>query len=169
EVDDLDAGFEDVGLGVLIDQRRGGAVNRVTLFMRHITTTVHRSTGDVEDAAENALAHRHGDGRAGIGHGHAALEAFGGRHGDGAGHAFAEVLLNLEGEQLGLVTDRELDGERLVDGRDAVHGELHVDDGADDLDDFAGIHYLRNGERGAGYVEVDQAAVNWAAAISRIS
>ncbi len=43
EVDDLDAGFEDVGLRVLIDERRGRAVNRVALVVR--STGPRSSTG----------------------------------------------------------------------------------------------------------------------------
>jgi hypothetical protein len=39
----------------------------------------------------------------------------------------------------------EVDGERLVDGRDLVLGELDVDHGADDLDDFTGIHFIVKG------------------------
>jgi hypothetical protein len=38
-----------------------------------------------------------------------------------------------------LPADAELDGERLVDGRDGFLRELDVDHGADDLDDFAGV------------------------------
>ncbi len=76
-------------------------------------------------------------GGAGVGDRVAAHEAFGGGHGDRAHEAFAEVLLHFERQVLLLAGDGEVDGERLVNGRDGVLGELHVDDGADDLDDFA--------------------------------
>ena len=89
----------------------------------------------------------HGDRAAGVDDRHAALQALGGGHGDRAGEAAAEVLLDLEGEQLDLAGHFELDGERLVDGRDRVLGELDVDHGADDLDDFSGVH-LEDGEIG---------------------
>jgi hypothetical protein len=49
------------------------------------------------------------------------------------------VLLHLEGEHSLLAGDLEVDGQRLVDGRDGVLRELDVNDGADDLDDFAGV------------------------------
>jgi hypothetical protein len=54
--------------------------------------------------------------------------------------AGAEVLLDLEREQFLLAGDDEIDGQRLVNGGDGVLGELDVDDGADDLNDLAGIH-----------------------------
>jgi hypothetical protein len=140
EIDDLDAGLENVGLGLLLDQRRGRAVNRVALGVRDRTLVVDGVARDVEDAAEHALAHRHRNRLARIRDFHAALEALGRGHGDGAGHAGAEVLLDFEREALRPAGGGELDHERLIDGRDGVFGELHVDDGADDLEDLAGVH-----------------------------
>src|SRR5690606_14227074 len=104
-------------------------------------TTVHRRTGDVENAAQHALTHRHGDRSTRVNGGHAALKTLGGRHRDRASDTAAEVLLDLERQQLLFASDLEIDGERLVDGRDGVLGELDVDDGADDLDDLAGVHF----------------------------
>ena len=119
-----------------------GAGRWIGYFLSNLTgpRVVHRRAGDVEDAAEDAGADRHGDRGAGVDDVHAALQALGRGHRDGAGEAAAEVLLDLERQHLLLAGDRELDGERLVDGRDGVLGELDVDDGADDLDDFAGVH-----------------------------
>ncbi len=57
EVDDLDAGFENLRLRVLLGERRSGAVNRILLRVRNRTTLVGRLANDVEDTAENALAH----------------------------------------------------------------------------------------------------------------
>ena len=166
QVDDLDAGLEDVGLGVLVGERRGRTVNRIALGMRDIAAAVHRRAGDVEDAAEDALADRHGDRGAGVVDRVATDEALGGGHGDRAHEAFAEVLLDLEGQRLLLAADGEVDGERLVNGRDGVLGELHVDDGADDLDDFALVAH--DGEAG-GVGCLNQLEEKDAAAISRIS
>ena len=67
-------------------------------------------------------------------HGEAALQAFGGAHGDGAHHAVAELLLHFE-RQFDV-----LELERLVDSRNRLARELHVDDGADDLGNFACGH-----------------------------
>ena len=140
EIDDLDAGLEDRGFGVLIGERGSGTVNGIFLLVRDGAAAIHGRTGDIKNATEDAVADRHGDRGAGIDNFHTALQAFGGRHSDRARETGTEMLLHLEREILGLTTDGERDGERLVDGRDGVLRELHVDHGADDLDDFAGIH-----------------------------
>src|ERR1700690_647558 len=62
------------------------------------------------------------------------------------------MLLDLKRELFTPASDREIDGERLIDGRNGVFGELHVDDGADDLDDFTGVHCNGGGEKGGGRV-----------------
>ena len=115
-------------------------MDRVALGEGDGTLLVHGLAGDVEDAAEDALADGHGNRGAGVERGHAAHEALGRGHGDGADQAAAEMLLHLEGELFGLAGDGEVHRERLIDGRDEVLGELHVDDGADDLDDFTVVH-----------------------------
>ena len=50
------------------------------------------------------------------------------------------MLLDFQGEELLPARGREFDREGLVDRRDGVLRELDVNDGADDLDDFAGVH-----------------------------
>jgi hypothetical protein len=64
----------------------------------------------------------------------AALQAFRGTHGDATDHAVAELLLHFEREL------HVLELERFVDFRDRLAREFHVDDGADDLGDFATGH-----------------------------
>ncbi len=140
EIDDLDAGLEDRGFGVLIGERGGGTVNGIFLLVLHGAAAVYGRARDVKNAAKNAVADGHGNRSAGIDYFHTTLQAFGGGHGDGAREAATEMLLHFEREILGFAADGERDGERLVDGRDGVLRELHVDHGADDLDDFAGIH-----------------------------
>ena len=66
--------------------------------------------------------------------GEAALQAFGGAHGNRAHHAVAELLLHFQGQF------DVLELERLVDLRNRLARELHVDDGADDLGNFACGH-----------------------------
>ena len=102
EVDHLDAGGKDFRVGGLLGERGGRAVDRraqVRVRDRHVF--VHQVAGDVEDAAEHLLADGHRDRLAGVGEGHAALEAVGGGHGDRAHPAVAEVLLDFE-HQLGV-------------------------------------------------------------------
>ena len=77
EIDDLNAGLEDFGLGILLGERGRRTVNWVALFEFDRAFAVDRVAGDVEDAAEHAVAHGHGDGRAGIDDGHTADETFG--------------------------------------------------------------------------------------------
>jgi hypothetical protein len=147
EVDDLDAGAEDLGLGFLLDEGRGGAVDRVgQLRVGHRSALVHGVAGDVEDPAEDLVADRHADRGTGVGEGHAALEAVGGAHGDRAHPAVAEVLLDFEGQGGLLAVERVGDAQGVVDGRQARGGrEIDVDHGADDLDDGSGIAHEGNG------------------------
>src|SRR5690606_7038681 len=98
QVDDLDAGLEELHLHVLLGEGRGRAVDGQRGGGLHRTALVHRVTGDVQDAAEGRGPHRNGDGRAGVGHGLAAGEALGAVHGDAPDSVLAEVLGDLDGE-----------------------------------------------------------------------
>ena len=100
----------------------------------------------VHDAAERAGPDRHRDRLAGVGHCEAALQSFARTHGDGAHDAVAELLLHFERE----VDVFEL--QRVIDLGDLIARELHVDDGADDLDDFAGSHFPRLDSPATGLV-----------------
>ena len=140
QVDDLDAGLKDRGFHVLLDERRGRAMDGVAFLVHDRAPVVDGVAGDVDDAAEHAVSDRHGDGSAGIDDRHAPDQTFGGGHGDGADNALAEVLLHFQREFFRPAGGAELDGERLVDGRDVLRGKLDVDHRADDLDDFAGVH-----------------------------
>ena len=84
EVDDLDAGGQQLGGGGLLGQRWGLTVNWVVLVGFHRAALVHRRSGHVEHAAHHAGSHRHGDGCTGVDDIHAALESFGGGHCHGA-------------------------------------------------------------------------------------
>ena len=100
---------------------------------------VDRLADHVHDAAEYVLADRHHDGRARVLHRGTAAEAVGGVHGDGADRVLTEVLGDLEDQVVfGIADEAVRQSERRVDGGELAGGELHVDDGAHDLDDFAG-------------------------------
>jgi hypothetical protein len=88
-------------------------VAQVRVGDRHVL--VHEVAGDVEDAAEHLLADGHGDRLAGVGEGHAALEAVGGGHGDRAHPAVAEVLLDFEHELGVHAVEDVLDLQGVVD------------------------------------------------------
>ena len=131
QVDDLDAGFQQVLAAGLLVVRRRRAVDRQELVGLDRAALVLRIAEHVHDATERARADGHRDRRAGRLHGEAALQAFGCAHRDGAHDAVAELLLHLERE----VLVHEL--QCLVDLRDALARKFHVDHRADDLHDLA--------------------------------
>ena len=132
QVDDLDAGDEDLRFGGLLGIGRRRLMDVAARLADDRPGLVDRLADDVHDAAERAGADRHRDRRAGVGDGLAAHEALRGVHGDAAHRALAELLRHLEDEAVALVVGLE----RVEDLRQ-VAVELHVDDGADDLGDAA--------------------------------
>ena len=134
QVDDLDARHQDLGGGRLVLEGGGFAVDGVGLLRHHGAAFVDRLTDHVHDAAERAVADRHGNARAGIRHLGAADETVRGVHGDGADGALAEMLRDLKHQRL----LADLEGQRVQD-RGQLGGELHVHDGAEDLRDLADI------------------------------
>ena len=137
EVDDLDAGGKDFRGGRLLGERWCRAMDwRAEIRVGDRCVFIDEVAGDIEDATKNLFADRHGDRFAGVGEGHAALEAIGGGHRNCAHPSVAKVLLHLEHE-LGVDSvENILDFQRVVDlGKLGGLGEIGVDDGADDLDD----------------------------------
>ena len=101
EVNDLDAGGQNLRAGGLFHERGRGAMDRAKFVGLHRPLFIHGVAGDVEHAAHDGLAHGHGNRPAGVGDLESALEPVGGGHGDGAHPVVAEVLLHFE---------RQLDG-----------------------------------------------------------
>ena len=92
-----------------------------------------------EHAAHHAGAHGHGDGSAGVGDFHAALESLGGGHGHGADPVVAQVQLHLEGELDLFPVDFEVNREGVVDGgRASVNSTSN--NRADDLYNLTFVH-----------------------------
>ena len=147
QIDDLDAGTEELGRGSLLGEGRGQTVDRVALRVLDRAAFVDGIAGDVKDAAEDTVADGHGDRGAGVEGVAAAHQAFGGSHRHGADESVAEVLLDLEDQLGGLSFDLIVDLDRVVDLRDLVGGELDVDDGAEDLGDrsFSAHDICRSG------------------------
>ena len=135
QVDDLDAGLEDLDRGRLVLEARRRPVDRILGRRVDRPGLVDRLADDVEDAAERLRADRDGDRAARVLHRRAAAEAVGGAHGDGAHRVVAEVRLRLQGEDAAVVPGHL---ERVVDLRQQVRRELHVDHRAGDLQDGAG-------------------------------
>jgi hypothetical protein len=92
QVHHLDPGDENIGLGRLIREGRGGRVNGPRLLVGYRPRFVDRPADHVHDASERAVADRHRDRDAGVDDLLAAHQAFGDVHGDGAHSRLAEVL-----------------------------------------------------------------------------
>ena len=142
QVNDFDAGGQDLGRGGLVHQGRSGAVDGIAFLGDDRAAFVHRVAHDVEDAAHDGVADGHGNDGAGVGDFVAALEALGRSHADGAHPVVAEVLLDFEGlPGFALARHVEFDGEGVVDAR-KVSRKFDIHDGADDLDDLAFVHFM---------------------------
>ena len=61
EVDDLDAGFEDVGARFLLNEGGRRPVDRIFLVEFYRALLIDGDARDVEDSPKHALAHRHGN------------------------------------------------------------------------------------------------------------
>ena len=85
QVDDLDAGLEQLGLGRELVERGGGSrwIGQRSVRVDR-AAAVDRLAEQVEDAAERLLADRHGDRPAGVDDRHAADQAVGRAKGDAA-------------------------------------------------------------------------------------
>src|ERR687887_396870 len=141
QVDDLEAGLEDLGCRAEVLEVGRIAVDRPAVVrLDLLLDVVDRVAEHVEDAAEGRLADRHRDRRAGVDDVDAARDAVGRVHGHGADTVVAEMLLYL-GDQVdrrAAVALGDLDPERGVD-LGQVAGEHGVDDDALDLEHLADV------------------------------
>ena len=142
QVDDLDAGLEHLGARLELVEGRGLTVDRPALgdLEGLALFEVQHVAGHVEHVALGDVADGHGDRGAGVGDGGATHEAVGRLQRDGTHEVVTEVLGNLEGHRegrlaLALAREVHLDGQRVVQRRDAVRGKLDIDDRADDACD----------------------------------
>ncbi len=135
QIDDLDAGLEDLGGGFLLLVRGRGTVDRPALLpfdRRHI---IDRLAEQVEDTAEVLVADRHGDRAAGIDRLHTAHESVCRFHRDAAHGVLTDMLRNLDRDDTALIVDR--DGVQQLGKR--VGGKFNVKHWSRDLDDSADI------------------------------
>ena len=96
QVDDLDAGLEHLGRGVLVLERGGLPVDGQVHLVADGAPLVHGLAHHVHDAAQGLGTDRHLDRAAGVDHQLAAHHAVGGVHGDAADPILAQVLLHLQ-------------------------------------------------------------------------
>ena len=142
QVDDLDAGLEDLGGGLQFFKGRSGTVDGPPLHVGGKRfALVDGLAQQVEQPAQSGLAHGHGDGLAGVDHFHAAGEAVGGVHGHRAHLVVAQVLLHFGDQVDPARRGLDVDLEGVVDGRQRL-GELHIEHRPDDLYDLAFVHRL---------------------------
>ena len=145
QVDDLDAGLEDLDLRRQVGELGRVAVDRPALGIRAGRLLLVDGIAEhIPHAAERHLADGHRDRPAGVEDVGAAGDAVGRVHGDRADAVVAEVLLHLR-DQVGAVGAR--DAQRRVD-RGELAREHGVDDDALDLEQLAGaVSVRRHGSR----------------------
>ena len=142
KVDDLDAGLEHLGARLELVEGRRLTVDRPALgdLEGLALFEVEHVAGHVEDVALGDVADWHSDRGTGVGDGGATHEAVGRLQRDSTHEVVTEVLGDLEGHREGrlaltLAGEVHLDGQRVVQRRDAVRGKLDIDDRADDAGD----------------------------------
>ena len=137
QVNDLDAGLQDLCGGLLLLIAGGRAVDGPVGLRGGGRLIVHRLTQQVEHASQALVTHRHPDGLAGV-HGIcAAHQAIGAAHGNAAGHIVAGELSDLHHQLPAVVVD--LNGVEQV--RQLAILELDVQHRADDLDHLADVFF----------------------------
>ena len=133
QVDDLDAGFENLRFRRLLGIRRRRRMDRAQRIALDGARLINGLADHIDDAPERRLADRHGNRGAGIGHLLAAHEPFGNVHRNAAHRGSAEVLRDFENKAVAAIRRFEC----VQDFRQMLL-ELDVDDGADDLRDPPG-------------------------------
>ena len=136
QVDDLDAGLEQLGRGGNVREGRGLAVDGQIFRGVDRAFAVDRLTDDVEHSAERRLTDGHFHARAGVDGAAAALQSVGGKERDAAHRVIAELLHRLHDDAP--LAGVHLDG--VVDLRQLSGRELHVHHRADDPFDDTVFH-----------------------------
>ena len=108
QVDDLDAGFQNLGSGLLLLVGGSGTVDGPALDALYRRFVVNGLTQQVKYTSQALFANGNGDRRAGVGCLGAALQAVRGGHGDTANHIVADVLCDLRHD--GMLAVGNLDG-----------------------------------------------------------
>ncbi len=137
QIDHLDAGGQDLGLGRLVDQQRRRGVDRRPDLGLDRAALVDRLADHVEDPPERLAPDRDRDRLAGIEHLLTTGQAVGAVHRDRAHGRLAEVLGDLEHQLAAVVV-----GVERVQDRRQMAVELDVDDRAHHLGDPAGLDVL---------------------------
>ena len=94
QVDHLDAGLKNLGLGLQLSEAGGGAVDRSGHAGGYWTLLIHGLAEHVEDATEGGFAHGYANWGASINCLHATDQAVGGAHGHSTDSVIAQQLLD---------------------------------------------------------------------------
>src|SRR5919204_6090330 len=136
QVDDLDAGLQNLLLRLEVLERRRVPVDRPPVGRLDARGFgVQWLTEHVVHVPEHALADGHGDGTARVRDRCSADEPVGRPERDRAHDSIADVLRDLARDRLGLVAERHVDRERGVDLWEPVRRELDVHHRADHAHD----------------------------------
>ena len=134
EIDDLDAGLEELSRRRKLLERRRVAVDRHPYFGGYGPPFVDRAAEDIHDAPQRRWSDRDRDTRTRILRLHAAPQALGAAEADRTHDAVADLLLDLEGE-IGT-----FERQRIVDLGQLLARELDIDHRADALHHRSFIH-----------------------------
>ena len=122
QVDDLDAGLQDLGRGLLLRKAGGLAVDGPMRHIIHRALAVDGSAQRVEHAAQRGFTHRCSQAVAGGLHGHALTQTLAGGKHDAAHSGLVDMLCHFH-RALGALGGH---GKRFLQGRQLACGELHV-------------------------------------------
>jgi len=140
QVDDLDAGFENFGGGLLLGQRRRVAVYRQEFLGIDRAAVVLGLAQHVHQAAQAGVADGHLQRRAGVFGLQALAEPRRRTQRDGAHGVVAQMLRDLGHQRLLGAVLFILDAQRVEDARQLALLELYVQHRPDYLHNFSGVH-----------------------------
>src|SRR5262245_3053437 len=140
QIDDLDAGFQRLDLGLLIDEFGSRTVDWIMLFCIDGRPFIDRFANDIEHPAQRFGTDRDADASAGIHHVHTAYKTFRRVHGDAADRVFSQMLGDFHHQVPLRVADRRVANlESIINGRERAARKFHIDDRAQYLCDLSHI------------------------------
>ena len=138
QIDDLDAGFHELGATLELVEGGGFAVDTPLLTVAAEAGLVDAVTEGVEHVALDDVSDGNGDRLVGVDDLGTADEAVGRGHGDTTDDVVTQVLGDLENDGLGHRLQGHLHLKGVVQCRQGATRELHVNDRSDDSDHATG-------------------------------
>ena len=142
QVDHFDPRLEYVGLGLQVLESRRLAVDRPALDVgRDRIALIYRFSDDIEDTPERGVPDWHSDGLAGVYSLHSPHDTVTAAHGHSAHLVSPDMLLHLhhQFDRRGIACAGAFDQERVVDFRQLLGFEFHVENRTDYLHDLANV------------------------------